>query len=56
MAEGFAGTVFLTTDDCLRGAQARGVEFTEQPGERPYGIDSSFRDPSGNSFADTGGR
>ena len=51
MAKGFAGTIFLTTDDCraayeeLRG---RGVEFVEQPEERPYGIDSSFRDPSGN--------
>src|SRR3712207_9488874 len=45
MAKGFAGTVFLTTDDCraayeqLRG---RGVEFTETPEERPYGIDSGF--------------
>jgi len=53
MAKGFAGTVFLTTDDAkasfeeLRG---RGVEFTEEPEERPYGIDSGFRDPSGNSF------
>jgi predicted enzyme related to lactoylglutathione lyase len=51
MAKGFAGTIFLTTDDChaayeqLRG---RGVDFVEQPEERPYGIDSSFRDPSGN--------
>jgi hypothetical protein len=25
-----------------------GVEFVEEPEERPYGIDSSFRDPSGN--------
>jgi uncharacterized glyoxalase superfamily protein PhnB len=51
MAKGYAGTIFLTTEDCqasyeeLRG---RGVEFVEQPEERPYGIDSSFRDPSGN--------
>ena len=29
---------------------ARGVEFTEKPEERPYGIDSGFRDPSGNCF------
>jgi uncharacterized glyoxalase superfamily protein PhnB len=53
MAKGFAGTVFLTTDD-VRSAyeelKGRGVEFTEQPEERPYGIDSGFRDPSGNSF------
>ena len=30
--------------------QNRGVEFVEPPEERPYGIDSGFRDPSGNSF------
>ena len=53
MAKGFAGTVFLTTDDCrasYEALKARGVEFTEQPEERPYGIDSGFRDPSGNSL------
>ena len=53
MAKGFAGTVFLTTDDVQADYDelvARGVEFTEAPEERPYGIDSGFRDPSGNSF------
>ena len=53
MATGFAGTVFLTTEDCQASYEelkARGVEFTEEPEERPYGIDSGFRDPSGNSF------
>jgi uncharacterized glyoxalase superfamily protein PhnB len=53
MAKGFAGTVFLTTDDVQASYEelsARGVEFTEKPEERPYGIDSGFRDPSGNSF------
>jgi catechol 2,3-dioxygenase-like lactoylglutathione lyase family enzyme len=53
MAKGFAGTVFLTTDDCQASYEelkSRGVEFTEQPEERPYGIDSGFRDPSGNSL------
>jgi predicted enzyme related to lactoylglutathione lyase len=53
MAKGFAGTVFLTTDDCRASYEelkARGVEFTEPPEERPYGIDSGFRDPSGNSI------
>ena len=53
MAKGFSGTVFLTTDDC-RGdyerLRERGVEFTEAPEERPYGIDCGFRDPSGNSL------
>ena len=53
MAKGFAGTVFLTTDDVRASYEelkARGVEFTEEPEERPYGIDSGFRDPSGNAF------
>jgi catechol 2,3-dioxygenase-like lactoylglutathione lyase family enzyme len=53
MAKGFAGTVFLTTDDCqssYEDLKARGVEFSEEPEERPYGIDCGFRDPSGNSF------
>ena len=53
MAKGFAGTVFLTTDDVQRSYEemvARGVEFTETPEVRPYGIDCGFRDPSGNSL------
>ncbi len=53
MAKGFAGTIFLTTDDVYADSEqlrSRGVEFTEDPEERPYGIDSGFRDPSGNSF------
>ena len=53
MAKGFAGTVFLTTDDVhadYEELKSRGVEFTEAPEERPYGIDAGFRDPSGNSF------
>ena len=51
MAKGLAGTVFLSTDDCRASYEelsARGVEFVDLPEERPYGIDSSFRDPSGN--------
>lgn len=53
MSKGFAGTVFLTTDDVrseYEELKGRGVEFTEEPEERPYGIDAGFRDPSGNSF------
>jgi uncharacterized glyoxalase superfamily protein PhnB len=52
VAKGFAGTVFLTTDNCqatYEQLKARGVEFTEAPHQMPYGIDSGFRDPSGNS-------
>jgi predicted enzyme related to lactoylglutathione lyase len=51
MAKGFAGTVFLTTDDCQAAYEelsGRGVEFTETPEQRPYGIDAGIRDPSGN--------
>ena len=53
MAKGFAGTVFLTTDDCRKSYEEllqRGVEFVEPPEDRPYGVDAGFRDPSGNSF------
>ncbi len=53
MAKGFAGTVFLVTDNCQAAYEdlsARGVEFTEKPEQRPYGIDCGFRDPSGNSI------
>jgi catechol 2,3-dioxygenase-like lactoylglutathione lyase family enzyme len=51
VAKGAAGGLFFSTDDC-RGTfdelSRRGVEFTQEPMERPYGIDAGFRDPSGN--------
>ena len=53
VAKGWAGTVFLTTEDCRASYEElkeRGVEFSEEPEERPYGIDSAFRDPSGNNI------
>ena len=53
MGKGFAGTVFLTTDDCeasYEELKARGVEFTDLPTDRPYGVDAGFRDPSGNAL------
>jgi predicted enzyme related to lactoylglutathione lyase len=53
MAKGFAGTVFLTTDDVdndyLRLSEA-GVEFTMEPTDMPYGRDCGLRDPSGNQL------
>jgi predicted enzyme related to lactoylglutathione lyase len=52
-AKGFAGALFLTTDDCqaaYREFSARGVEFVEKPEQRPYGVDCAFRDPSGNNI------
>ncbi|HLM30909.1 MAG TPA: VOC family protein [Solirubrobacterales bacterium] len=53
MSKGFAGTVFLTTDDVKASVEelkGRGLEFTQEPQEVPYGIDSAFRDPSGNNL------
>lgn len=53
MGKGFAGTVFLTTEDIkadYEALKAHGVEFIDEPEERPYGIDCGFRDPSGNHF------
>jgi catechol 2,3-dioxygenase-like lactoylglutathione lyase family enzyme len=53
MAKGFAGTVFFTTEDVeadYEQLRSRGVEFSETPEERPYGIDCGFHDPSGNTF------
>lgn len=50
-AKGLTGTVFLEVDDCRTAYDeltARGVEFSEPPTEYPYGLDASFRDPSGN--------
>jgi predicted enzyme related to lactoylglutathione lyase len=53
LAKGASGGLFFATDDC-RGAyeelKARGVEFTQEPTEVPYGIDAGLRDPSGNQF------
>jgi catechol 2,3-dioxygenase-like lactoylglutathione lyase family enzyme len=52
-AKGAAGTVFLTSSDVYKDYEelkARGVEFVDAPEQRAYGIDSSFRDPSGNHF------
>jgi uncharacterized glyoxalase superfamily protein PhnB len=53
MNKGVATAVFFTTQDIqadYETLKARGVEFTEPPEERPYGIDCGFRDPSGNHF------
>ena len=52
-AKGASSGIFFATDDCratYEELKARGVEFTEEPTERPYGIDAGFRDPSGNNF------
>lgn len=53
VAKGAGGTLFLETDDCQASYQelsARGVVFNDPPTAQPYGIDTSFRDPSGNNI------
>jgi predicted enzyme related to lactoylglutathione lyase len=53
MAKGASGGLFFQTDDCRASYEelrAKGVEFTQEPTEMPYGIDAGFRDPSGNHF------
>jgi predicted enzyme related to lactoylglutathione lyase len=53
VAKGFAGTVFLTTEDVdgdYRRLSAAGVEFSMEPTDMPYGRDCGLRDPSGNSL------
>jgi catechol 2,3-dioxygenase-like lactoylglutathione lyase family enzyme len=53
LAKGASGGLFFTTDD-VRGSyeelKGRGVEFTQEPTEQPYGLDAGLRDPSGNQF------
>jgi catechol 2,3-dioxygenase-like lactoylglutathione lyase family enzyme len=53
LAKGADGGLFFTTDDCratYEELKARGVEFTQEPTQMPYGIDAGFRDPFGNSM------
>jgi catechol 2,3-dioxygenase-like lactoylglutathione lyase family enzyme len=53
LAKGASGGLFFVTDD-IRGTyeelKGRGVEFTQEPTEQPYGTDAGLRDPSGNHF------
>lgn len=52
VAKGAGGTLFLETDDCQASydeLSARGVRFNDPPTRQAYGIDTSFRDPSGNN-------
>ena len=53
MGKGVIGGLILNTDDfdaTFDELKARGVEFSEEPSERPYGKDAAIRDPSGNSI------
>ncbi len=52
VAKGVGGTLFLETDDCQASydeLSKRGVVFNDPPTLQSYGIDTSFRDPSGNN-------
>jgi catechol 2,3-dioxygenase-like lactoylglutathione lyase family enzyme len=53
LAKGALGALFLTSDDVqatYEELKARGVEFSSEPTQMPYGIDAPFRDPFGNEF------
>ena len=53
VAKGAMGGGIFRTDDCRRTCrelEGRGVEITQEPDERFYGIDAAFRDPSGNEW------
>jgi len=46
-----AGHLFFTTANCQKTYEelrAKGVEITEEPTKRDYGIDCGLRDPFGN--------
>jgi catechol 2,3-dioxygenase-like lactoylglutathione lyase family enzyme len=51
MEKGTMHAVGLATDDCratYRELAAKGVEFVQEPAERPYGVEALMRDSSGN--------
>ena len=53
LAKGASGGLFFKTDDAqatYEELKSRGVEFTQEPTEQPYGVDAGFRDSSGNHF------
>jgi len=54
VAKGAMGTGVMATDDCRKAYEelsARGVVFTQEPADRPYGIEAVFRDEEGNWFS-----
>jgi AraC-like DNA-binding protein len=54
VSKGAMGNGVFATDDCRRTYEelkARGVEFLQEPAERFYGIEATFRDNSGNWFS-----
>jgi catechol 2,3-dioxygenase-like lactoylglutathione lyase family enzyme len=54
VAAGRLGSGVYETDDIRKTyaeLKARGVEFMQEPAERPYGTEALFRDDSGNWFS-----
>ena len=54
VAKGALGAGVFHTDDCQAAYEelkARGVRFLNEPTERQYGIEATFRDNSGNWFS-----
>ena len=53
VAKGALGPGIFHTEDCRKTCkelESRGVELSQQPDERFYGIDAAVRDPSGNEW------
>jgi catechol 2,3-dioxygenase-like lactoylglutathione lyase family enzyme len=54
VASGALGVGVMATDDCHRTYKellAKGVTFLSEPAERPYGIEATMRDDSGNMIS-----
>ncbi len=54
VAKGALSPGVMATSDCKSDHDAlagRGVEFTQPPAERPYGIEAIMRDDSGNWYS-----
>jgi predicted enzyme related to lactoylglutathione lyase len=53
LGRGVLGGLFFTVENCQEAFEelkSRGVEFSQEPTQQPYGIDAGFRDSSGNGF------
>jgi catechol 2,3-dioxygenase-like lactoylglutathione lyase family enzyme len=53
VSKGAAGGLFFAADDVdatYEELKERGVEFSQEPTDQPYGRDAGFRDPSGNQI------
>ncbi|MDQ3896642.1 MAG: VOC family protein [Actinomycetota bacterium] len=51
LADGTMGGFGLRSDDCRKAYEelsAKGVEFVQEPSDRPYGVEAVMRDNSGN--------